>query len=432
MTHPRLGQLAVANNFLSRKHLEECLDLQRTSPVPVRLGRLLLEEGLVTERGLKSLLALHGDSESTVSVERQERIDNARPTDLEGLLALAGEMGASRLCLSDGARPFLRLAGEIVSLELPVIDVMRREHYLGDVLTAPRRQRLAKTGSVSFRHTTKDGSCFLTQISQHRKGVSAIFKAQPRRILSLEELGLPLQLAKVTGYQRGLVLVTGPAGSGRTMTLASLLDRFNTEVARRIITLEQSIEVHHTSRRCLITQREVPRHVSDYASALRQTLRCDADVVVINDLSGREEIECALQAVETGHVVLGSLSAASAFGALHRLVDAFAGTDQDAVCRRLADDLRLIISQQLVPRSDRTGNVLASELLVVDTAVAHMIRDNRLQQIAQVLQLGTSQGQVSMDSSLLKLVQDGIIDQTTAMQRSTDVRRWLTDSGDQA
>jgi twitching motility protein PilT len=249
-----------------------------------------------------------------------------------------------------------------------------------------------------------------------------VFHFIPAEPPQLSQLGLPTAAARLINHNNGIVLITGPAGSGKTSTMAALINLLNEERADHVLSIEDPIEYRHVSKRCVVNQREVNRHTRSFANALRSALREDPNVICIGELRDLETISLALSAAETGHLVLGTLHTQGAVRTINRVISAYPPTQQAQVRTMLSESLRAIISQKLIARADGSGMALAYELLLVNVASANMIRENRTFQLASVLQTGRSRGMRSMDDSLLELVSKNVITKKEAALHAEDPR----------
>jgi twitching motility protein PilT len=338
--------------------------------------------------------------------------DGAERAALDRVLRDAVERGASDIHLHSGDAVRLRIGGCIDESGTPLPAGSSLEQLALAGLTAAERSEFAERGEIDFRYAIDGVSRFRANAYRQQRGIDAVFRAIPLAaptIPTIEDLGLPRSLARFTSYHQGMVLVTGPTGCGKTSTLAALVDLINEERQEHILTIEDPIEYVHPSKRCLVNQRSVRRHTESFARALRAALREDPDVIVIGELRDLETISLALTAAETGHLVLATLHTENAIRTVNRLVGAFPADQQSQVRTMLADSLRAVVSQRLLPRSDGAGRVAALETLVVTKAVANLIRENKTFQIHSILQTGASQGMGLLDQSIREHVQSGVV-----------------------
>jgi len=337
---------------------------------------------------------------------------------LDALLTEARARVASDLHLAVNAIPHLRVNGTMESLPVAPLAEEEVERMLHPLLTESQRVELAEKRSLDFCLSRGNLGRFRTNIFYQRKGIDAVFRLIPPEIPTLEKIGIPLGLRDLVEYSQGLVLVTGAAGTGKTTTLAAFVDLINRTESCHILSVEEPIEYVHRSRQSLVNQREVGIHTQSFAKALRQALREDPDVIMVGELRDLETISLAITASETGHLVFGTLHTASAAGTVDRVIDAFPAGQQGAVRQVLADSLKAVITQHLLPRRDGKGRVAAFEVLRITPNVAGLIREAKTHQIHSAIQTGSAHGMQTMDSAMLKLVADRIADPRAAYDRA--------------
>jgi twitching motility protein PilT len=284
-------------------------------------------------------------------------------------------------------------------------------------LNDAQKKLLAERGDVDFAYANESGR-FRTSVVRHRLGFDLVFRIISAKIRTMDELGLPEQLKLLTQYHNGLVLVTGSVGSGKSTTLAALVEEVNTHRHDHIISLEDPIEYVFEAKGCHITQREVHTHTNSFGAALRAALREDPDVIMVGEMRDLETIQLAITASETGHLVLGTLHTANAPRTLDRILDVFPTDQRDQIRIMVSESLRGIISQQLVPRADRQGRCLALEILMNNPAVANTIRESKTFMLPGIIQTGKKLGMKLMDDSLLELYSAGLITQEEAYDRA--------------
>ncbi len=343
------------------------------------------------------------------------------PTKLRNLydyLAYARAANASDLHISAEVRPFLRLSGRLHQLEVPELPAHETERLLFEVLSVSQKSLLLEKRGLEFCLDVPEQGRYRASVIKQRCGWDGIFHVIRGAVPSFEELGLPDCLKRLTEYNQGLALVTGPGNSGKTTTMASLLDAINQSRPDHIITVEEPVEYIHTSNLCQITQREVGNHTKSFSVALRAALREDPDVIMVGELRDLETLSMAISASETGHLVFGSLHTISAATTVGRIVDAFPVGQQSQIRMMISESLRGIISQQLVPRKDGAGVVLALEILFITSAVSALIRDNKPFQIPSIMQTSRKIGMCRMDDSLLDLVSSDTIEGAEAYRRA--------------
>ncbi|CEP66032.1 Pilus retraction protein PilT [Moorella glycerini] len=329
--------------------------------------------------------------------------------DIEIILRAAAAAGASDVHLSVGLPPVFRVHGEL--------QVQRQWEPLDSGMTAglvrpivgERWEVLQERGEIDLAYSLPGVSRFRVNVFHQRGSVGAAIRLIPRDIPNLETLGLPPVVAELAERQHGLVLVTGPTGSGKSTTLAAMVDKINRERSCHIITLEDPIEYLHQHRRSIVNQREVGSDTQSFASALRAALRQDPDVILVGEMRDLETIATAITAAETGHLVLATLHTSSAIQSVDRIIDVFPPHQQGQVRIQLADTLEGVITQQLLPRADRKGRVAAVEVLIATPAVKNLIREGKTHQIVSSMQTGARYGMQTMDMALRQLVTRGVI-----------------------
>jgi twitching motility protein PilT len=330
------------------------------------------------------------------------------------LLKSARQNHASDLHISVGTPALMRVRGVLSRMDTPEFSAEETKEMLMDLLIPSQLEKLEADLQLDFSLLLDDGSRCRSNIVKERTGWVGCFRLVPDHIPSFEELGLPDQVKTLTEYPTGLVLVTGPMGSGKTTTLAAMLDLINQKRKDHIITVEDPIEFKHPSKGCQVTQRSLGSHTKSFANALKGALRQDPDIIMIGELRDLETISIAITAAETGHLVLGSLHTNSAERTIDRLVSSFPPDQQSQIRVMIADSIRGIVCQQLVPNEKGDGVELALEILMNNTSVRKMIVDNRTFQLESVLQTGKKQGMVRMDDSILELLNKGLITKDVA------------------
>ncbi|MDT8893610.1 type IV pilus twitching motility protein PilT [Halomonas sp. I1] len=335
------------------------------------------------------------------------------------LLASSAKRGASDLHLSAGMVPMLRVDGVLEALGVSVIDdsTLRRElqALLGESRWAAFNAELEADVALDLPGVAR----FRGNVFQHGRGIGAVFRTIPGGVKGLVELGMAESLGRLAALRRGLVLVTGPTGSGKSTTLAAIIDAINETRHDHILTIEDPVEFVHHGKRCLINQREVSRDTRSFAAALRGALREDPDVILVGEMRDLETMRLALTAAETGHLVLGTLHTLSAAKTIDRIIDAFPGPEQGMVRAMLSESLQAVVSQVLLKRCGG-GRVAAHEVMVATPAVRNLIREDKVAQLHSVLQTGAAQGMQTLDAALARLVADGVVarDEAQAHARS--------------
>jgi len=291
-----------------------------------------------------------------------------------------------------------------------------------EILTPEQRRRFLDTNDLDFSYEINGVGRFRANICRQHRGVDGSFRMIPETIPTPEQLGLPAAVASLTNHHQGLVLITGPAGRGKSTTIASLIDLINSEKPLHVITVEDPIEFVHPIKRAVVNQREVGKHTRSFSNALRAALREDPDVIVVGEMRDLETISLAITAAETGHLVFGSLMTSDASQTVDRILDSFPAGQQAQIRTMLSESLRGIASQQLVPAADGSGRVLACEILLCNMAVGNMIRERKTFQLASIMQTGRNLGMQRMDDSLFDLFQAGRITSTNALLYSHDLK----------
>ena len=336
--------------------------------------------------------------------------------------AVAG--GASDIHLHAGAPLRQRRNGVLEEASGPPLDPARTDAMLRSILTQEQATALDENGQVDLAYTLAGVARFRANLYRQQRGTDGVLRAVPDHPPSLEELGLPSSLARLTNYHQGMVLVTGPSGCGKSSTMAAFLNLVNEERTDHILTIEDPIEVLHSAKSCQVNQRQVRSHTESFGRALRAALREDPDVIAIGELRDLETISLALTAAETGHFVLGTLHTSSTIRTIDRLIGVFPPDQQTQVRTMLSESLRAIVSQRLVVRADGSGRVPVLEVLIVNKAISNLIRENKTFQIRSVLQTGASQGMCLLDSSLEALVKQGVITKEEALRNAEEPKRF--------
>ena len=330
--------------------------------------------------------------------------------NLQTLLCLCITRRASDLHLSSGVPAMLRVDGDLMPLSDDVLTHEDIHAALMTIMSSTQQANFKRNLECDFSLNIADVSRFRVNVFQQTRGVSAVFRVIPHHMPSLEKLNAPVIFSQLIQSPRGLVLVTGPTGSGKSTTLAAMLHALNLSQSKHIVTLEDPIEFVHIPQQCLIQQREVGTHTHSFANALRAALREDPDVILVGELRDLETIRLAITAAETGHLVLGTLHTSSAAKTINRIVDVFPAEEKDMVRSMLSESLNAVISQVLCKRKDGAGRVAAYEVMVGTTAVRNLIREGKVAQLYSAIQTGRGVGMQTLDQSLAALVQQGLID----------------------
>jgi twitching motility protein PilT len=340
--------------------------------------------------------------------------------DLADLLLDVVARRASDLHLTAGAKPTIRVRGRLVALDdYPVLDTQDTREVVYSILSNDQRQRLETDWQLDFAYTIPGKARFRVNAYFQRAAIGAAFRLIPFEITGIDELGLPPIVHELTKKPRGFVLVTGPTGSGKSTTLAAMIDSINETREEHILTVEDPIEFLHGHKRCIVNQRELGSDAQSFAAALKASLRQDPDVILVGEMRDLETIHTALTAAETGHLVFATLHTQDAPQSIDRIIDVFPAAQQGQVRTQLAVALQGVITQQLLPTADGSGRVAACEVLVPNAAVRNLIREGKTFQIYSTMQTGAQQGMQTMDAALAALVRSGQITRQLAESRSS-------------
>ncbi|MDI4636493.1 MULTISPECIES: type IV pilus twitching motility protein PilT [Halomonadaceae] len=328
--------------------------------------------------------------------------------DITELLAFSAKQNASDLHLSAGLPPMIRVDGDIRRLNVPAMDDREVRALIYDIMGDRQRRDFEEFLETDFSFEVPGVARFRVNAFQQGRGAAAVMRTVPAEVLTMEALGMGDVFRRMAQLPRGLVLVTGPTGSGKSTTLAAMIDFINDTRYDHILTIEDPVEFVHRSKRCLINQREVSRDTHGFGPALRSALREDPDVILVGELRDLDTIRLALTAAETGHLVLGTLHTTSAAKTIDRIVDVFPGAEKDMVRSMLSESLQGVISQVLLKRAGG-GRVAAHEILVATSAIRNLIREDKVAQIYSAIQTGGNLGMQTLDSALAKMVNDGVV-----------------------
>jgi twitching motility protein PilT len=339
--------------------------------------------------------------------------------DFADVLMEVMERNASDLHLTAGSPPQIRYHGSLHALDYPALTPQVTREIVYSILTNDQRQALETNWQIDLAYSIPGLARFRVNVFFQRAALSAAFRLIPQEMVKLHELGLPPMLEEFTRKPRGFVLVTGPTGSGKSTTLAAMLDLINETRHEHILTIEDPIEFLHMHKRCIVNQRELGADARSFADALKAGLRQDPDVILVGEMRDLETIATALTAAETGHLVFATLHTQDTAQTVDRIVDVFPPAQQQQVRVQLSTALQGIVTQQLLPRADESGRAVASELLVPTPAVRNLIREGKTHQIYSALQTGAQFGMQTMDSALARLVSEGKISRELAESRSS-------------
>src|ERR1041384_2815214 len=337
--------------------------------------------------------------------------------DITKLLAFGVEQGASDCHLSAGEPPLIRIDGDLKKLESPPLSKEDVHTLVYDIMNDAQRKIFEQTHECDFSFEMGQVARFRVNVFLQRKGEGAVFRTIPTKVLTLEELRMPPILRQLCDKEKGLILVTGPTGSGKSTTLAAMVDYLNNTFEGHIITIEDPNEFVHKSKKCLVNQRELGVHTLSFANALKSALREDPDIVLVGEMRDLETIQLALTAAETGHLVFGTLHTSSAPKTIDRIIDAFPPNQQSQIRAQLAEALEAVITQTLLKKK-AGGRVAALEVMVATTAVRNLIREGKLHQIPGIMQASQKDGMQTMDMALYELAMRGVVTKTEAQSRS--------------
>ncbi|HEY5633232.1 MAG TPA: type IV pilus twitching motility protein PilT [Burkholderiaceae bacterium] len=329
--------------------------------------------------------------------------------DIAELLAFAVKNKASDLHLSAGLPPMIRVHGDVRRINLPPMEHRDVHGMIYDIMNDAQRKDYEENLECDFSFAIQGLARFRVNAFVQQRGAGAVMRTIPSKILTLEELNAPRIFAEISSHPRGLVLVTGPTGSGKSTTLAAMINYVNEKLHGHILTVEDPIEFVHESKRCLINQREVGPQTLSFSNALRSALREDPDVILVGELRDLETIRLALTAAETGHLVFGTLHTSSAAKTIDRIVDVFPAAEKEMVRAMLSESLRAVISQTLLKTKDGSGRVAAHEIMIGTPAIRNLIREAKVAQMNAAIQTGASIGMQTLDQCLSDLVRKGVI-----------------------
>ena len=344
--------------------------------------------------------------------------------DIAELLAFSVKNAASDLHLSAGLPPMIRVDGDIRRINVPPMDNKAVHNMLYDIMNDRQRKDFEEFFETDFSFEIPGLARFRVNAFNHNRGVGGVFRTIPSNILSLEDLKCPAVFKDISNNPRGLVLVTGPTGSGKSTTLAAMVDYKNNTEFGHILTIEDPIEFVHQSKKCLVNQREVHRDTLGFAESLRSALREDPDIILVGEMRDPETIRLALTAAETGHLVFGTLHTSSAAKTIDRIIDVFPAAEKDMMRSMLSESLRAVISQTLLKRVGG-GRVAAHEIMIGTPAIRNLIRENKVPQMYSAIQTGQGQGMQTLDQCLAELLRQGTISKQDAQLRATNKDSFL-------
>ena len=337
--------------------------------------------------------------------------------DITQLLAFSVEQAASDCHLSSGEPPMLRIHGDLKKLDIPQLTREEVHNLVYDIMSDAQRKTFEQTHECDFSFELSSVARFRVNVFLQRKGEGAVFRMIPTKILTLEELGMPPILKQICSREKGLVLVTGPTGSGKSTTLAAMIDYLNNDFEGHILTIEDPIEFVHPSKKCLVNQRELGPHTYSFANALRAALREDPDIILLGEMRDLETIQLALTAAETGHLVFATLHTSSAPKTVDRVIDVFPPNQQAQIRAQFAESIEAVVTQTLLKKKGG-GRVAALEIMTGTTAVRNLVREGKVHQLPGTIQVSQKDGMQTMDMSLQGLVARGVVSKEEAQAKS--------------
>ncbi len=339
--------------------------------------------------------------------------------DIAELLAFSVKNSASDLHISAGLPPMIRVDGDIRRINVPELDHKTVQSMMYDIMNDRQRKDFEEFFETDFSFEIPGLARFRVNAFNQARGMGGVFRTIPSNILSLEELGCPPIFKQIAKNPRGLILVTGPTGSGKSTTLAAMMDYLNDEVFGHILTIEDPIEFVHQSKKCLVNQREVHRDTHGFSEALRSALREDPDIILVGEMRDQETIRLALTAAETGHLVFGTLHTSSAAKTIDRIIDVFPAAEKEMTRSMLSESLRAVISQTLLKRVGG-GRIAAHEIMLGSPAIRNLIRENKVPQMYSAIQTGQSMGMQTLDQCLQDMVRKSLVNKVEARVKASN------------
>ena len=349
---------------------------------------------------------------------------------IDAFFKLMHDQGASDLHLASGSQPILRIRGELERVKYKILENDELKALLYEITPEEKIKQFEETGDLDFAYEIPGLARYRANFFRQLYGVGAVFREIPSQILTIDDLGLPLVIKRLASLPKGLVLVTGPTGSGKSTTLAAIVDQANRSRKDHILTIEDPIEFVHPNLNCTINHREIGRHTRSFATALRGALREDPDIILVGEMRDLETVSLAIEAAETGHLVFATLHTISASKTVDRIIEVFPADQQAQIRATLADALRAVISQTLFKRIDRKGRVAALEILIATHAVRNMVREGKTYQIPSVIQTGKKYGMQSLDDAIMDYLKKGWISAEEAYNKCVDKEKFKSYLGE--
>lgn len=348
---------------------------------------------------------------------------------IDDLLNIVVDKGASDLHLCVGVPPIVRIDGELIALNYTKFDGLGTQRMIYDILSDEQIQRFEQQLELDFSYALGAKARFRVNIYRDRGAVACAFRLIPTKIPTIRDLGLPAVLEELTRKPRGIVIVTGPTGSGKSTTLAAMINQMNSERNAHVITIEDPVEYLHQHGKCIINQREVGQDTHEFSNALRAALREDPDVILVGEMRDLDTMSNAIRAAETGHLVFATLHTNSAASTVDRIVDSFPASQQDQVRLMLSNSIQAVLCQQLLPRAGMPGRICAMEIMIATPAIRNLIREAKTHQITSIIQTSSNVGMMTMDQHLRELYVRGLISFDDAMTRAMnpeELRKMIT------
>ena len=344
---------------------------------------------------------------------------------IDAFFKLMNEQGASDLHLVAGQQPILRIRGDMEKVKYNTFDNDTLKALLYEIVTEEKIKQFEETGDVDFGYEIAGLARYRGNLFQQKYGIAAVFREIPSDILTCEQLGLPKVISKLSGLPKGMVLVTGPTGSGKSTTLAAIVDQANKDRSDHILTVEDPIEFVHKSQNCIVNHREVGLHTESFSAALRGALREDPDIILVGEMRDLETIALAMEAAMTGHLVFGTLHTLNAAKTVDRVIEIFPSSQQAQVRSTLADALKAVVSQTLFKRIDIKGRCAALEILICTPAVRNLIREGKTFQIPSVMQTGKKYGMMTLDDAIMEHLEKGWISPESAYTNAIEKAKFV-------